>query len=147
VDELFETEWISLQRTECFGTCPSFHLSVLPDGRVIYNGYRFVMHKGDQRAALPAATLADLHRALEDSHLETLDSNCCNCTTETDAAWTNLRVTDERGVKSISHYHGCASAPASLPLLEDAIIRLSGAIPWIGTDAERQHQHWTRESQ
>jgi Domain of unknown function (DUF6438) len=148
LDEMFDSPWIMLTRTECFGTCPVFELSVLPDGRVIYNGKRFVMRDGVQQASLPEAMVDELRRALEVSHFAALDPHCCDCTTKTDAPWTRMLVIDEHtGPKTIEHYHGCASVPASLPLLEEAVIRLSGAITWIGTDAERQRHKWTTGSQ
>jgi hypothetical protein len=142
-----ETSWISLERKECFGTCPVFALTVFPDGRLFYNGKRFVMRQGVERASLPAATVDQLRRAIEESHFATLDSNCCDCRTKTDAPWTYVEIADESGQKLIRHYHGCSSVPGSLTALEDAVIRLTGATKWIGTDAERQRQNWTRDSQ
>ncbi len=145
---MFDTVWIGLHRTECFGTCPVFDLNVLPDGRVIYNGKRFVVREGIQRASLPEATVEELRRAIEASRFSALDPHCCDCTTRTDAPWTRMLVIGERtGNKVIEHYHGCASVPASLPVLEEAVIRLTGAITWIGTDAERQRHKWTTDSQ
>ena len=141
-----ETAWISLERTECFGTCPVFSLAVFPDGRLIYNGKRFVMRRGVELASLPATTVDQLRRAIEESHFATLDRECCDCRTKTDAPWTFVVIADESGHKSIRHYHGCSSVPGSLTALEDAVIGLTGATQWVGTDAERQRQNWTRDS-
>jgi hypothetical protein len=61
---------ITFERTPCFGTCPSFTMQVYADGRVAYEGRRFVAAEGKKDFKLPAATVADLLRQAKESHFE-----------------------------------------------------------------------------
>ena len=128
--------WIVLKTTMCFGTCPVFDLAVFPDGRVLYYGQLYVMQRGLRKASLPSATVDQLRRAIDDSHVATLNPKCCDCISVTCAPSTFLQIADEGRLTSIRHYHGCESAPASLRVLEDAIVEITGAVKWVGTDAE-----------
>lgn len=54
---------IVLQRSGCFGTCPIYSVEIAGDGRVLYNGERFVAVLGKHRRTIPPAEV----RALYDS--------------------------------------------------------------------------------
>jgi hypothetical protein len=138
--------WISLSRTECYGTCPVFTVRVSATGDVEYEGKRFVIQKGVRRGHIGSAELDRLRRAIADANVSKLESNCCNCRTRTDAPWTYLQITTEGGMKAIDHYHGCSSAPAAVSALEDAIVSSTTAMKWVGSEGERSRQRWTRDS-
>lgn len=138
--------WISIERTACYGTCPQFALRITSDGKVVYDGKRFVMRRGAQERRLQPAEVARLRRAVDQSGFARLEIHCCDCVTKTDAPSTLIDIADQNGVRSIRHYHGCSSAPESLSVLEESIISLSGAAKWIGSEAERDRQKWTRNS-
>src|SRR6185436_18117635 len=40
------TKVITLERTVCFGACPNYKLTIFSDGRVSYEGIRFVKKMG-----------------------------------------------------------------------------------------------------
>lgn len=66
---------LTFERTPCNGTCPAYRMQVYADGRVAYEGGRFVPLKGNQALQLPAATVAEmLHRA-KTAHFETFDKD------------------------------------------------------------------------
>jgi len=48
------------QRTPCYGRCPSYTASVFTDGRVEYDGQRYVPLVGKHTLSLPPATVAEL---------------------------------------------------------------------------------------
>ena len=48
------------QRTPCYGTCPSYTATVFADGRVEYDGQRFVKFLGKHTLSLPVATINDI---------------------------------------------------------------------------------------
>ncbi len=48
------------QRTPCYGTCPAYTATVFADGRVEYEGQRFVPVLGKHPLRLPPATVADM---------------------------------------------------------------------------------------
>ena len=110
---------ISLSRTECYGLCPVFTLRVFADGRVEYEGKRFVIRRGPARTHLAPAKLEALRRVVAEANVTSMDRHCCDCRTRTDAPWTYLEIADDTGLKSIDHYHGCSSAPEALSVLEE----------------------------
>jgi hypothetical protein len=48
------------QRTPCYGRCPAYTATIFADGRVEYDGQRFVPLLGKHTLSLPPATVADL---------------------------------------------------------------------------------------
>lgn len=138
--------WISIERTACYGTCPQFTLRIAADGKVVYDGKRFVMRRGVAERHLRSAEVDRLRRAVDDAGFAKLETHCCDCITRTDAPWTLIDIADRDGVRAIRHYHGCSSAPKSLSILEESIISLSGADKWIGSETERDRQEWGRNS-
>lgn len=48
------------QRTPCYGTCPSYTATIFADGRVEYDGQRFVRLLGKHTLRLPPATVQEL---------------------------------------------------------------------------------------
>ena len=48
------------QRTPCYGTCPAYTATIFADGRVEYEGQRFVPVLGKRTLSIPPATVAAL---------------------------------------------------------------------------------------
>jgi hypothetical protein len=48
------------QRTPCHGTCPTYKAAIYADGRVEYEGQRFVSLIGKHTLRLPAATVSQM---------------------------------------------------------------------------------------
>ncbi|MBF9220127.1 DUF6438 domain-containing protein [Hymenobacter ruricola] len=61
---------ITFERTACFGTCPSYTLQVFADGRVAYEGRRFVPQVGKKELRMSAAAVADLLQRAREAHFE-----------------------------------------------------------------------------
>lgn len=53
------------QRTPCYGTCPAYTATVFADGRVEYEGQRFVPVLGQHTLRLPPATVAEMLAAAQ----------------------------------------------------------------------------------
>jgi len=49
-----------VQRTPCHGTCPTYKAAIYADGRVEYEGERFVNLMGKHTLHLPAATVSQM---------------------------------------------------------------------------------------
>ncbi|WP_151087236.1 DUF6438 domain-containing protein [Hymenobacter baengnokdamensis] len=49
-----------LQRTPCYGTCPVYTATIFADGRVEYDGQRFVKLLGKHTLSLPVATINEM---------------------------------------------------------------------------------------
>lgn len=48
------------QRTPCHGTCPTYTATIYADGRVEYDGQRFVALTGKHTLSLPVATVNEM---------------------------------------------------------------------------------------
>ncbi len=64
---------LTFERTPCFGRCPVYMMEVYADGRVAYDGRRFVPMMGKHDLQLPAASVADMLRRAKDAHFETFE--------------------------------------------------------------------------
>lgn len=129
---------ITLQRTRCFGTCPSYKLTIYDDGKVEYEGKDYVKRKGKIEGRITKAELEELIREFEridylnlaDDY--TLDSkNCPQGWTDNPTAVTSL---DWKGKKkAITHYHGCRGSNVldQLTALEDKIDQVVKTERWI----------------
>jgi hypothetical protein len=51
---------ITMQRTGCFGTCPSYIVAIYGEGRVWYSGQNYVAVTGDQTRQIPQEKVWDL---------------------------------------------------------------------------------------
>lgn len=70
VNELIKKEkntLISIQKTKCFGDCPSYELTIDKEGNVLYNGKAFVLKKGKESFKLSNKALVTLKEKLKDS--------------------------------------------------------------------------------
>ena len=57
----FEPEnWIELSRTACLGACPSYVVRLYGDGRIVWNGERYVAVPGKVEGTIDASTVAAL---------------------------------------------------------------------------------------
>jgi len=137
--------WIKYETTSCFGVCPVFAIRVFEDGRIEYEGRRFVMQRGLRFGRLSSKRLEELRQAV--AEFKQLATHCCDCADRTDAPTTIIEVHGDEGNKTVRHYHGCESAPASISVLEDKIFTLTRAVRWVGSESERRKQKWNRNSQ
>src|SRR5437879_952469 len=58
-------EQVSLARTTCYGTCPAYTVTIFSDGRVDYEGKRFVKTKGKRTKRLDANAIRKLTDEIE----------------------------------------------------------------------------------
>jgi hypothetical protein len=124
-----------------------FSIRVFSDRRIEYEGKRFVIQRGLRFGRLPAARLEKLRQAVAEADFNNLPTHCCDCRDKTDAPTKTIRIRSEKGTKSVSHYHGCLSAPPSISELENKIFALTGAARWVGSEAEIRKQKWNKNSQ
>ncbi|MBO2010693.1 DUF6438 domain-containing protein [Hymenobacter negativus] len=85
---------ITFERTPCFGTCPSYTALVYADGRVAYEGRRFVSMEGKKDLKLPAATVADLLRQAKESRFETFENSYSSGVTDVPSTIVAIRQPD-----------------------------------------------------
>lgn len=62
-----DTAFFVLERTACFGTCPTYRLTINGDGKAYYEGRRFVPREGRYAGQVDAAKMKALEAAAEQS--------------------------------------------------------------------------------
>jgi len=57
---------LTLERTECFGSCPAYRITLSGSGDVRYEGYKFVATEGQVDDRLTARQLGELIAAINE---------------------------------------------------------------------------------
>ena len=133
---------ITLERSGCYGECPSYTLTISASGAVTYEGREYVKVKGISRLNISDDKVRQLiavfdkaqYFSLNDKY-ETEKDGCPEVWTDSSSAITSIRINGKS--KSISHYHGCQEGdgkliyPKVLTDLEDTIDEIVGTQLWI----------------
>lgn len=114
---------ITLERTVCFGSCPIYNLTIYSDGRVLYQGFRFVKRKGKAVGRISRKALDALVQEFTNNEYFGLydayvpgSPGCPQVATDLPSAITSLDLNGSK--KSVRHYHGCAGLSALKVLTE-----------------------------
>jgi hypothetical protein len=79
------------QQTPCNGRCPTYTATIFADGRVEYDGQRYVPLLGKHTLALPPATVAKLLAEAKRLHFEQLQERYAGNTTDLPATIVTVR--------------------------------------------------------
>ena len=131
-------DFVSLERTVCFGTCPSYKVTIARNGTVTFEGRDFVKTKGTATAQIGPDKFQQLvdefekikYFSLRDQYSQSSDG-CTSVVTDNPNANTSLRLNGR--VKSVSHYFGCRGPEIlqGLASLERKIDEVAGTEKWI----------------
>ena len=120
---------ITLRRTGCFGTCPSYKLTIFGDGTVVYNGDGYVPYCGEYRGHIPIDAVRQLvnqFRAAD--YFNLFDRYALNAT---DLPTYITSITFDDNTKSVLDYAGVHTGmPEAVDSLENSIDRLAGPKVW-----------------
>lgn len=124
---------IEMERTICYGTCPSYTLRIQGNGKVIFNGKEFVAHKGravDQISRENFNKLIQLANDIDFMSIPT-QPECESWMTDHSSVFLTVKIDGESN--SVTHYLGCRGFDheEGLYRFEEAIDSLSGAHRWI----------------
>ena len=128
---------ITLERGQCFGTCPVYKLTIYSDGTVRYQGIRYVKNLGSASARISRARLRELVLEFQNIYYFNLpdsftpgNKQCSEYVTDMPSATTSLMWQGRS--KTIHHYHGCrgTSALDNLTELENKIDKAVGVTKW-----------------
>lgn len=132
---------ISLERTICFGACPSYVVTLFADGRVTYEGRNFVKTKGAHWKTIPTAKLQPLFEKLEavhfwefKDHYHFVENPAGSIQIVSDQPTYTITVKTRGKTKRVVDYYG---APKALRELEALIDTTAGVEEWIGKPEER----------
>jgi hypothetical protein len=128
---------ISLERTPCYGACPTYTVSVSPSGAVTFVGRANVRRIGTATGKIPARRVAALLLELERAGYFTFADRyvvsepvCRRYTTDSPTAISS--ATFRGRTKRIVHDYGCGGVPGALTLLEKRIDEVLGSDHWTG---------------
>lgn len=130
-----DREWISIERTACYGACPQFTITATAAGSVEWLGVKDVHMLGvDYRVVDPAA-LIEIYAEL--ASLDWLAIPQWSSRDDDDECSTDQPstiVTLGRGniARALYHYHGCGGEELTrMRLLEERLLELLAAPNWI----------------
>ncbi|MDT4967893.1 MAG: hypothetical protein QOJ64_2630 [Acidobacteriota bacterium] len=114
---------ITLERTVCFGSCPVYKLTIYSDGRVLYQGIRFVKRIGRAEGRISRKALDALVQEFTNNEFFGLydayvpgSPGCPQVATDLPSAIISLELNGKK--KTVRHYHGCAGLSALKVLTE-----------------------------
>ncbi|MFC1947461.1 DUF6438 domain-containing protein [Chloroflexota bacterium] len=125
-----ETVKITLERTECYGFCPVYTLTILGDGTVIYDGKDHVQTLGMIEITIDEAKIEKLVEKFEALDYFSFNNEYTERTI-TDAPTVTTSITLDGKTKTVKHYHGDFNAPEELGQLEDYIDEIVNSSQWI----------------
>jgi hypothetical protein len=133
-----KTGLITLERSVCFGTCPSYIVTLASDGKVTWEGRDYVKTTGPATAQIKPEDFNKLVEEFERIKFATLDDKyetgtrgCPESATDNPSAQTSIRINGK--TKSVLHYYGCRDSEVlrRLTLLERKIDEVIGTERWI----------------
>ncbi len=127
---------ISLERTVCFGFCPSYIVTLLPDGSVTFEGREYVKTKGVSTKKIDASKLVPIFKKLEEIHFWELEDSYRtkknadgSVTSVSDLPTKLVTVKTATKTKKVEDYFG---TPAGVNELEKLIDEVAGVSEWVG---------------
>ena len=124
-------EYMKLQRTMCFGTCPVYSVMVDNEGNVNYYGEMFVYKSGEHHWKISGKKVNQLNDLIEDFGFKSFIyepgyefiTDCPSCITT--VKYSNGET------KEIDHYYGHVSIDDSLTAFEKKIERIIGTKKYV----------------
>ena len=132
---------ITLERTECFGFCPAYKLTIIADGSVVFEGRRFVKQEGVTISSVSPERLKQLMAEFDRVNFFSLEDDYSeirlSCPTDQPSAITSIRINGKS--KTINHYLGCLEpkVPKGLTELENKIDEIVNTAQWLPDKKER----------
>ena len=128
---------ITLERTVCYGTCPAYVLRIHGDGRVEFDGQRFVGATGRQAASISVASVDALVEEFRKADFFSLNGEYRYSVTDNPACVVSISVGGQK--KQVIDYVGeRAGMPADVTRLEEAIDKAADSERWIKGDPKKQ---------
>ena len=129
---------ITLLRTNCYGGCPVYSLTIYADGRVVYRGGENAKKRGKIDSHISQEKLKELIAAFNAVNYFSLDvtydhgsKDCPSWGTDAPYAITSLTLNKKKQV--VRHYLGCSGSPTvgKLAWLESKIDEAVNVKQWI----------------
>lgn len=127
-------DWASLRmtlsRTSCFGTCPSYSVEVRGDGEVTYHGKAFVLITGEHHSRIPKKQVEQLLGKFRQADFFSLKDEYQASITDNPTETTSIELDGLK--KQVKDYVGSYDGmPDVVSDLEKVFDELSGSEKWI----------------
>jgi hypothetical protein len=130
----------TIERSPCFGPCPSYEASVFGNDKLVFNGFKFTTVEGVKEKQLPKGSFVRLVEIAYARHFASIDpewpdAENKNCDEPpTDAAFLVITVSAPDIQHSVRFYEGCASYSGGDNIMElakeaEGVMAISD---WIG---------------
>lgn len=121
----------TLERTACFGTCPIYRVTITADGKVAYEGIRFVAAEGRREGQADPDKLAALIALVDSSRFMSLKAQYR--AQVTDLPSQIVTITRNGRSHRVEDYAGRAvGMPEDVTRLEALIDEAAGDGAWVG---------------
>ncbi len=117
---------IGIERTGCFGTCPSYTFIVRSDGNFKYSGDKYAERTGDFIGTIPSWKFTELAQFIRDSDYMNLETDYRASVTDMPTTYTMVVMNGKK--KTISNYAG--AGPTKLWAIEQLIDDLMAKADW-----------------
>jgi hypothetical protein len=135
-DADLKTITFQLQRTACYGSCPSYSVTIHGDGRIEYNGKGRVKEIGAREGRIEKEKIRALVSVFEKMKFwglaEDYSETKCSGRLCTDMPTAITELSIKGMTHRVKHYYGCGSAPKALFELESAIDKSANSQQWTG---------------
>lgn len=129
---------VTLDRSFCFGYCPSYSVSIGASGNVEYCGEGFVEALGEHRKTISVQAVAELVTLLEDADFFNLRKEYVGGVS--DQPTFHLTVQMNGKSKTVLNYAGeLDHMPSVVTKIEEAIDQTAETSTWIGDGGDYDH--------
>jgi hypothetical protein len=123
-----------LSRSGCFGTCPSYTVTVRGNGEVLYRGYGFVSITGAQTSHIDAASFSALLNRFRAANFFGLKDSYRAGVTDNPTYVLSVRIGHR--AKVVEDYVGrWAGMPDTVTDLEDAVDMITDSARWVSSSS------------
>ena len=121
---------MSLRRTLCLGSCPTYSVEIQGSGDVTYRGEENVLETGEHHATISRVVVSKLLQAFRDADYFSLKDGYSQRVTDCSTYTTSIEFDGYK--KSVRDYVGAAlGMPDVVTELEDKIDELGGTEKWL----------------
>lgn len=120
---------ISLQRSGCYGACPSYGVWITPGG-VTFEGRHFVVASGKHRAPINPDDVRELARKFRAADFYSMEDSYRAAVTDCPSYQLSISI-DGREKRVLDYVGAWVGMPAVIEELEDEVDRVSGSSRWV----------------
>lgn len=124
---------ISLDRSHCFGTCPSYAVDITGDGLVTYCGVAYVKHRGLKTRQIAPVAVTALYDIIEDADFFNLKDSYRGMVTDNPTYKVTVSI-DGRSKTIVDYVGKMDGMPEVVTNIQNAIDATAGTSDWVSRD-------------